>query len=368
MLSTILLYTATLVFLLYALITLSMIVLIIFYKDKLTPRHDLKIAVLIAARNEADNILHCLNSLAQQNYPTYLLEIHIGDDQSTDGTGAIIQAFVAPLPHFHYHYIDKTLPGLKGKQNVIAQLAHHTKADYLFITDADVVHHPDWLGLLAAGFEHPNVGCVSSGTIVAPNTLWASLQTIDWLLGIVVIKNFNRLKMSITAVGNNMAVSRSAYKAVGGYESLPFSITEDYLLFKAILENGYDYRWPLIPAIVNYSAPIGSWLGLFQQRKRWLKGGLNGPWYALIAFGVFTACYPTILAFIFFIPNPFVFGIGILLLLLDSLFITASSVRLGHPKLVLLFPIFVCYRLIHVTVFPIFALLPFSVVWKGRKY
>lgn len=39
----------------------------------------------------------------------------------------------------------------------------------------------------------------------------------------------------MTGLGNNMAVSREAYDAVGGYEQIGFSIVEDYALFIAII-------------------------------------------------------------------------------------------------------------------------------------
>ncbi|MGA1199672.1 MAG: glycosyltransferase, partial [Candidatus Latescibacterota bacterium] len=38
------------------------------------------ISVVIAARNEAEYITHCLTSLTQQTYPTHLFEVIVVDD------------------------------------------------------------------------------------------------------------------------------------------------------------------------------------------------------------------------------------------------------------------------------------------------
>ena len=43
-------------------------------------------------------------------------------------------------------------------------------------------------------------------------------------------------------MGNNMAIRRAAYDAIGGYPTLPFSITEDFTLVRAIAERTTDCR------------------------------------------------------------------------------------------------------------------------------
>src|SRR5580658_2251141 len=53
-----------------------------------------RISVLIPARNEEKNIVDCLRSLAQQNYPKDRFEVIVLDDHSTDDTAAAVNAFV----------------------------------------------------------------------------------------------------------------------------------------------------------------------------------------------------------------------------------------------------------------------------------
>ena len=48
--------------------------------------YDIKVSVIVVARNEADNIVQCLHSIANQNYPNKYVEIIVADDQSTDKT------------------------------------------------------------------------------------------------------------------------------------------------------------------------------------------------------------------------------------------------------------------------------------------
>ena len=43
-----------------------------------------------------------------------------------------------------------------------------------------------------------------------------------------------QLNIGTTCMGNNMLITREAYESVGGYRGIPFSVTEDYELYKKI--------------------------------------------------------------------------------------------------------------------------------------
>jgi glycosyltransferase involved in cell wall biosynthesis len=59
----------------------------------------MQVSVLLAARNEAPHLLRCLAAIeaAAGNAPGQV-EVLIGDDQSTDGTGALARQFISQLP------------------------------------------------------------------------------------------------------------------------------------------------------------------------------------------------------------------------------------------------------------------------------
>ena len=49
------------------------------------------VTIVIAARNEEDNILECVSSCLDQDYPEDLLEVIVVDDQSEDDTYTILE-------------------------------------------------------------------------------------------------------------------------------------------------------------------------------------------------------------------------------------------------------------------------------------
>ena len=55
------------------------------------------ISIIVACRNEEDNILHLLKSLSNQTYPKENTEIIIIDDHSEDNTRKIIAEYIEKI-------------------------------------------------------------------------------------------------------------------------------------------------------------------------------------------------------------------------------------------------------------------------------
>src|SRR5690625_7492444 len=101
--------------------------------------------------------------------------------------------------------------------------------------------------------------------------LWARLQTADWALLKGVAAGMSAAGFTLTAMGNNMAIRRAAYQDVGGYPSIPPSVTEDYALSRRLAGTGgteLDAQ-PFLPTI---SLPGESVAGIFKQPRRWAGG------------------------------------------------------------------------------------------------
>ncbi len=60
----------------------------------------LSVSVIVAARNEENDILECIQSLDKLEFPAGKIEIILVDDNSTDRTGEIIDEFIADKPKF----------------------------------------------------------------------------------------------------------------------------------------------------------------------------------------------------------------------------------------------------------------------------
>jgi 1,2-diacylglycerol 3-beta-glucosyltransferase len=231
-----------------------------------------RVSILIAARNEEAALPGCLSSVRALAYPVHLLDVLVGDDASTDRTRAVAEATMQGFGgSFRVITITETLGQARGKANVLAQLAHHAATEYFLITDADIALPTTWVhGMLA--HAAPRVGTVTGLTVVQGKGLLARLQGIDWLLSLGFIQVATDSGQPMTAMGNNMLVTRAAYRATGGYEALPFTIVEDFALFEAVNAQGYGFRQLFEPAVRASSLPASSWAALLRQRRRWSRG------------------------------------------------------------------------------------------------
>jgi cellulose synthase/poly-beta-1,6-N-acetylglucosamine synthase-like glycosyltransferase len=324
------------------------------------------VSILVAARNEEAVILRCLQSLHALDFPTDRLEILIGDDQSTDRSPQLVQEYITGKPQFRYFRIDQEQSGLKAKANVLAQLSHHARGTFLFYCDADMVVSPQWIAQMLRHFK-PGVGVVVGVTRMLPTGFFAGLQSLEWMFVLAGMRLLSYIKVPITGLGNNMAMRREAYEAVGGYETIGFSLVEDYSLFMAIIKKGYDYAQAFNPGILNYSEPLKTYSELLIQRKRWIIGALTLPWVFQASSYLSALFLPLVLLLAFWEPELSA-GIALFHYLHVTLGAALTVGILRQRDLWKVVPFFWFYSMSTFTVMLVNYYLPTRTVWKGRRY
>lgn len=326
-----------------------------------------EISILIAARNEEQNIRHCLDSLLELDYPKDKLHIICGNDQSTDNTGRILAEYANLYPHITAVEIQDDNSGLKAKARVMAQLETFAKGEFYLITDADIRVKTEWAKYMVRSMPE-NTGVCSGTTVVKGNGVWNKMQEIDWayFMGMLNIISYNGVPA--TAVGNNMIVRASAYHEVGGYRGIRFSITEDYKLYSEICKKGWKWNNIMQREVTAYSAPVSGIATLLHQRKRWLSGGRELPCYWWMLFGIFGLFYFLIPALFFISPLHGLILWGIKWVL-QSLLIRGIYRLIGEPLpgIIDLFK-YEGFITANTLFTAIFALLPLKTNWKNRHY
>lgn len=329
-------------------------------------RAHLPVSILIAARNEETTILNCLRAITQLDYPSSPVEVLIGNDQSTDQTGQVVADFIADKPIFRLINTLEAEVGLAGKANVLNQLAQQAKGQLLFFTDADTQVPPNWLIELLGQFTG-RVGIVTGITLPEGPRLFHKLQTIDWLYNLTLTHVVSSMGIPVTAMGNNMAVSRTAYEAVGGYASLPFSVVEDYALFRAIVSKGYGFQNLLDEQVLARTKPVDTLRALLHQRKRWMRGATDLPvWIVVLLYGQYLAG-PLLLLLSWFVPAVAV-GLYAAKLFVQTLVISFGLSRLRQTNLWPYALLFEIYQLLMGPLAVVFYLLPIPIDWKQRNY
>lgn len=352
---------------------LFVLILLLFILKKDRPassysgHHQPFVSILIAARNEEDNILACLQAVAALSWPADKFEVLIGDDQSDDKTGELVQAFIRDKKNFHLYRIEENLGNAKGKANVLANLARKAKGEFFFITDADIRVPQYWIQSLLA--NHGNkIGIVSGATRMEEDSFFAYCQSVDWVYGFSMIKTASDCGIPVSAVGNNMMIAAEAYRSTGGYEKIPFSVTEDHALFMETLKQGWTYKNMMSPDCLAVTKPMASVRELLAQRKRWMQGAVQVPLPLLLFLFLQSLFLPIAIAGVLFFPF---YGsiFWIIKIVLQQFFIILSFRKIQRPYHVLkgLFS----YEFYCGLLSPLVLLsycIPTKVRWKGRVY
>jgi glycosyltransferase involved in cell wall biosynthesis len=116
-------------------------------KDAPSPEN-VKLSVLIPARNEEENIGRILDCLIAQDYRD--LEILICDDHSTDDTPAILEEYASKYKEIAWFRGEALKPGWTGKNFACHQLSARAGGDILLFVDADMEVHGDILSHMLA--------------------------------------------------------------------------------------------------------------------------------------------------------------------------------------------------------------------------
>lgn len=328
------------------------------------------VSIIVAARNEADHILNCLESLSKLDYPPELLQIIIINDRSEDETHQLITRFIEGKPIFCYQQITTADPRLSGKASAISQAIPRATGEFLFITDADCVVPPQWLRQTMAYFAEP-VGVVAGVTLPQPETtLFEKLQLLDAAYLLSVAAGSIRLGLPLTCMGNNFALRRKVYHEIGGYEAIGFSVTEDFALLKGIAERT---RWKIAfsfhPQTLVRTRPTKGWRNFISQRKRWAIGGRSVSCWGKLLVATSLAALVSALGLIILWKQYVVASIALLLILIsDHAMVHVALTKLNHRPLSQYLILYKIFFVLYVAILVVVLMWSQKIRWKGVEY
>ncbi len=240
------------------------------------------VAVVVAVRNEEEVLPACLAALKRQEHTFRSLHFVVVDDDSDDGTVSVANTFAANDGRF---LVSSRPDARRGKAAALAHGVSLVESDIIVTTDADCTPPKGWLQAITRRLTETHSDVVCGPTVVTGDSWIARAQRIDWLVLFGVAGAFSWVGLPITGMGNNMAIRREAYSAVGGFDSFTETATEDYAIFRAINDLPAGRSRLLIESdLVNYTKPEAGFVSAFAQRKRWARGGLDAVWWVRLLY------------------------------------------------------------------------------------
>ena len=204
-----------------------------------------RVTVIIAARNEEDNIGHILNDLCNQTYPLKKYNIIVVNDGSTDRTQEVIDSYTKKASNINTLAVRHVPKGTSPKKYALQLAIEQSDSDLVLSTDADCRVPPTWIETMVSYFT-PDVGFVIGfsqyGRPRDKQNLIENLQAFDFLQMMGVAAGTSNLGLPMAASGQNLAYRRDAFVQVGGYSKIAHRISGDDVLLLQLIRRYTSYK------------------------------------------------------------------------------------------------------------------------------
>jgi len=195
-------------------------------------------------------------------------EVIVVNDQSTDGTAAILAELAAKIPKLKILNVDRLPEGWVGKNYAVSLGASVASEEWLLFTDADTYH---MLGstrrALNDAVEH-NAVLVSYSPEQEFGSLWERALIPVVYSRLAVRYPFARVNNpalpDAAANGQFLMVLRETYQAVGGHAAISGQVLEDVALARRVKRAGYGIYFTAPMATVQtrmYRTFAAMWQG-----------------------------------------------------------------------------------------------------------
>lgn len=223
------------------------------------------ISVVIPARNDAELLARCLESLAAQTRQPD--EIVVVDNGSTDDTGAVARAAGARV-------VVEPIPGIPRASSAGFDAA---RGDLLARIDADSMCPPTWLAAIERAFDDdPDLSVLTgAGEFYGSSSLVHRLGRIVWIGG---------LYWAVTpylghppVFGSNFAMRRAVWEEIGDEVHRFDTDIHDDLDVSLHLKPWMAVRYDPSLVVGISARPFASWSG-FVRRLSWIIPTLRRHW------------------------------------------------------------------------------------------
>jgi glycosyltransferase involved in cell wall biosynthesis len=215
--------------------------------DRKPDTGNLRVSIIVPARNEEEHIGPALTTLLKLDYDNY--EVIAVNDRSTDRTGEVMDRIAAASkasPRVKVIHIIELPSGWLGKVHAMWSAANQATGDWLLFTDADVLFRPDVLRRALAYAEAES----ADHLVLFPRIIMRSPGERMMIAFFQTLFAFGHRPWKVAdpktkdhmGVGAFNLIRRRVYDAVGTYQALHFEVLDDMKLGKIVKNAGHAQR------------------------------------------------------------------------------------------------------------------------------
>ncbi|MDR3334179.1 MAG: glycosyltransferase [Treponema sp.] len=250
------------------------------------------VSVIIPVHNESLRIGGLLKSLALQDYPG--VEYIFIDDHSSDESPRMLLDFAAACSSpgtraAKVHIITlQENPGPNHKQYALGRGIEIAFGEFILFTDADCEVPRSWIFSMVARMQADARTGIAIGPVfkrpeASPGVVHSTgffhlYQCFDHAIRYLYLAGSTGLGAAGGGFGNNLILRRAVLEAIGGYDTVPPSPTEDAALISQVRScSAYKIRSVCGQDAHVITSRETSWKDFINQTLRWNNGGLFSP-------------------------------------------------------------------------------------------
>lgn len=204
-----------------------------FYKDKkqVQKTEFPAVSVVIAARNESDNLHQFLPLILNQNYPDF--EVVVVNHQSIDESYNVLNALKMLYPEkLKVVEVERSRHLGTGKKFPLSLGIKAAKHEYFVLTDADCAPTSDnWLRLMVSKFSDNKELVLGYAPYKVSKGFLNKIIRLDTAMIAMNYFSFALAKLPYMGVGRNIAYTKKLFNSVNGFKSHYAIISGDDDLF-----------------------------------------------------------------------------------------------------------------------------------------
>lgn len=225
------------------------------------------VSVIIAARNEEDNLFHFLPKILEQDYHEF--EVVVVNHQSIDDSSHILKALQRQYKHLKVIDIKRSKHLPNGKKLPLTIGIKGAKYEHLLFTDADCVPSSRyWIREMAGQFNDEKEIIIGYGPYSKQNGILNRLIRLDTIFIAINYLSFAIAKIPYMAVGRNLAYTKKTFFSVEGFKSHYGLQSGDDDLFIQEAAKNRNYSICINEGAFCYSEAKSTWKEWMKQKSR----------------------------------------------------------------------------------------------------
>ena len=244
------------------------------------------VSIIIAARNESDNLFNNLPYILEQDYPDF--EVIVVNHQSIDESYHILNAYKMKYPNLKVVEIEKSKHIRVGKKLPITLGIKSAKNEHLIFTDADCKPISSfWLIQMATSFVYQKDLVLGFSPYSIKSGFLNKIIRFDTIFIAINYFSFALAKIPYMGVGRNLAYTKTLFKSVNGFKSHYALSSGDDDLFVQEVSSTADYQIVIHEDSFIESEPKTTFYEWFLQKTRHFTTSTNYSVIKKIMLGIY---------------------------------------------------------------------------------